>query len=229
MPRFPLVLAGWHKHTEASKVVHTHLFWYQIWVGNAVARISRTSPLPAPGPNYSGTRRQFIIPHPVCPCTRPFHSPTLPQQPIPTCCPPSTQATSSHTLPSKNGRTQIRRLIPTWWLMSQASFMRTTRHKFHSERGLCSAEPIIWTTTERPVTCSCTTTTFTPNYHYTGTISSSAFRCRESCLGELLKECAITTHTFDASRMPHINLASLLTKSAQRLYACLLMELSMIS
>jgi hypothetical protein len=55
-------------------------------------------------------------------------------------------------------------------------------------------------------------------------------RCRMSRkLFRRIIEGVIMTHSFNASHMPQVSLASLLTKSAQRLFACLLMELLVIS
>jgi hypothetical protein len=76
--------------------------------------------------------------------------------------------------------------------------------------------------------CSCTTTISTLKRHCTGTISDAAFEYQGSYLGELLKECAIRTHSSNASRMQQVNLTSLLTESTQWVYACLLMDLLVI-
>jgi hypothetical protein len=72
-------------------------------------------------------------------------------------------------------------------------------------------------------------TTSTPRRCCTRTISATAFRCQGSCLGELLKVFATMTYSSNASQRPQVNLVSLLTKSAWRLYVCFLMELPVIS
>jgi hypothetical protein len=60
-------------------------------------------------------------------------------------------------------------------------------------------------------------------------ISGDTFGCQGICSALSLKEFAIMTHPSNASQMPQVNLTSLLTKSAQRVFACLLMEFMVIS